>query len=94
MTTDKSKVRLVNDFHGSSVNVVGELVGRGEDCVLRHNQPANGYDIVRLTDDHVRRARRVLCGVKGCMCGRNGPTFQPEGNPANRPTWTVLAPRV
>jgi hypothetical protein len=76
------KVRLTNTFHGSSVRLVGELIGGPEET-------HDGLAQVRISDAQCRRARRELCGVEGCLCSRHGPHFEPEGNPHNRPTWQV-----
>jgi hypothetical protein len=88
MTT--TKVRLTNGFHGSSVNVVGELVDLGSADLEYDGAPGKGFASVRLSDAQVRRAARSLCGIKECCCGHHGPRFEPGGNPANGTTWTVV----
>jgi hypothetical protein len=90
----KTKITLTNGFHGTAVNVVGELVGDGEHTSDRFNRPMAGYAMVRLTDSQRRRAARVLCGVDGCQCERHSPSFQLEGDPYYRPTCTVVGKKV
>ncbi len=92
MTTTTCKVRLTNDFHGSSVNVVGELVemGHGTHSEDYDGQPIEGTALVRLTDGQQKRALKALCGVKSCRCGGHGPSLVPDGNPSLPTTWTVI----
>lgn len=82
------KVRLTNDFHDSSVIVVGEL--------LRTDSYDDGEStvVVRLTDSQRRRAERVLCGISECSCGNHGPNFELDGDPYDKPTCTVVGERV
>jgi hypothetical protein len=82
--TKRIKVRLVNTYHGSAVNVAGELVEMGAPPRDQTNafQPPAGYARVRVSAGQVRRAERALCGIEGCLCGHHGPSFVPDGNPA------------
>jgi hypothetical protein len=76
MTATKTiKVRLVNTFHGSAVNVVGELVEMGAPPAehTHDGQPFPGYAAVRVSGSQERRAERALCGIRECQCG--GPRF-------------------
>jgi hypothetical protein len=72
MTTTRIKVRLTNTFHGSEVNVIGELVELGR---RYETETPAGHALVRVSDAQQRRAERALCGIKGCRCGNLGPTF-------------------
>ena len=55
MNFHKAKIILTNDFHDTEINILARI-------------PA-GSDQVLITRSQVQRARRVLCGVKGCTCG-------------------------
>lgn len=51
------KVKLTNDFHNTSVTL--HLKGSAEDMRCG----------MYLSDHQIKRARKTLCGVKGCTCG-------------------------
>jgi hypothetical protein len=91
MTTTKTiKVRLTNDFHGTTVRLVGELVGMGEDCSDGMGGNLAGAAMIRVTDAQRKRALRALCGIKECRCGHHGPSFNLDGDPYYKPTCTVV----
>lgn len=85
MTATKTKVKLTNTFHGSSVNVIGELkeMGHGIGSEDYDGQPAEGYALVVLSGSQIRRALRSLCGIEECRCSNHGPSIQYRDNPSN-----------
>ncbi len=93
MTTETkttAKVRLTNDFHNSSVNVVGELtdMGKGRGNRDWDGQPPEGFAQVRISDRQAKRAGKTLCGMADCCCGNHGPRMEPEDG-SDSPTWLV-----
>ena len=54
----RTKITLQNDFHGTTVKLMAE------------RQPGGLF----ITHSQAQRARRELCGIKGCTC--SGPTGQ------------------
>ncbi len=75
-TTRRAKVLLTNDFHGTSTRLVGEVIDL-----------AGGVATIRVSRGQVDKARRTICGMRGCRCASHGPRFDPEGNPSS-PTCT------
>lgn len=53
----RALVTLVNDFHGTSVNVRAEVMCHGVHCEIA------------LTDSQWSRVNRKLCGMSDCACG-------------------------
>ena len=52
-------ITLFNDFHQTQVNL--------------RPVPLEGDDgtIGKLSENQIKRARRILCGISGCICGND-----------------------
>ena len=58
---------LANDFHNSvcTVRANGETLGEIANEYIPYVEQTVK---ITLTDSQVKRARRALCGIKGCLC--------------------------
>jgi len=59
-------VVLVNDFHSTKATVRTQVLWHGVHCEIT------------LTASQMKRARRILCGIKGCTCGGPGGIRGPQ----------------